>query len=42
MNEVKHEILNSEPKIEIYLGDCLEIMKNLPNNSIDMILTDPP
>ena len=23
-------------------GDCLEIMKNIPSQSIDMILTDPP
>lgn len=24
------------------LGDCLELMKDIPNNSIDMVLTDPP
>lgn len=23
-------------------GDCLEIMKDIPDNSIDMVLTDPP
>lgn len=23
-------------------GDCLELMKKIPNNSIDMIVTDPP
>lgn len=23
-------------------GDCLELMKTLPDNSIDMVLTDPP
>lgn len=23
-------------------GDCLEVMKDIPNESIDMILTDPP
>ena len=23
-------------------GDCLEVMKNIPNESIDLILTDPP
>ncbi len=23
-------------------GDCLEVMKNIPDNSIDMVLTDPP
>jgi len=25
-----------------YLGDALELIKNLPSNSIDIILTDPP
>ena len=28
--------------IELYNGDCLEIMKNIPDSSIDMILCDPP
>lgn len=23
-------------------GDCIEIIKQIPNNSVDMILTDPP
>ena len=23
-------------------GDCLEIMKQIPNKSVDMVLTDPP
>lgn len=26
----------------ILLGDCLELIKNIPDNSIDLILTDPP
>lgn len=26
----------------MYQGDCLEIMKDIPDNSIDIILTDPP
>jgi site-specific DNA-methyltransferase (adenine-specific) len=26
----------------LYLGDCLEVMKNIPNGSIDLIVTDPP
>lgn len=29
-------------KIELYQGDCLEIIKNIPDGSVDMILTDPP
>ena len=28
--------------IELYNGDCLEVMKNIPDKSVDMILTDPP
>lgn len=27
---------------EIVLGDCKEVMKELPDNSIDLIMTDPP
>lgn len=27
--------------IDIKNGDCLELMKNIPDNSVDMILTDP-
>ena len=28
--------------MELYNGDCLEVMKSIPEHSIDMILTDPP
>ena len=28
--------------IELWKGDCLELMKNIPDKSIDMVLTDPP
>lgn len=31
-----------ELNIKIYCGDCLEIIKNIPNNGIDLIFTDPP
>jgi len=27
---------------KIICGDCLEIMKGIPDNSVDMVLTDPP
>jgi site-specific DNA-methyltransferase (adenine-specific) len=33
INLVKKELLN---------GDCLEVMRSLPDNSIDSIVTDPP
>ena len=29
-------------KIDLRQGDCLELMKSIPDGSIDMILTDPP
>ena len=29
-------------KKEILLGDCLELMKDIPNQSVQLILTDPP
>ena len=28
--------------IDLRQGDCLELMKDMPDNSIDMILVDPP
>ena len=28
--------------IQLYHGDCLEVMKNIPDKSIDMILCDLP
>jgi len=27
---------------KIYQGDCIEVMKTLPENSIDLIVTSPP
>ena len=27
---------------KVICGDCLEVMKNIPDNSIDLVLTDPP
>ena len=29
-------------KIELHCGDCLEVMKDIPDGSIDAIITDPP
>jgi DNA modification methylase len=28
--------------IKLMHGDCLEVMRDIPNGSIDMVLTDPP
>lgn len=30
------------PKNKIIQGDCLEVMKDFPDNSVDLVLTDPP
>lgn len=29
-------------KSQIFNADCLEIMKTIPDNSVDLIVTDPP
>ena len=29
-------------KFELWQGDCLEFMKNIPDGSVDLVLTDPP
>ena len=29
-------------RLNLWLGDCLELMKTIPDGSVDMILTDPP
>lgn len=28
--------------IDLRKGDCLDVMKSIPDNSIDLIVTDPP
>ena len=28
--------------VKLYLGDCIEVMKTLPENSVDAVITDPP
>ena len=28
--------------IDLNHGDCLELMKEIPDGSVDMVLTDPP
>jgi hypothetical protein len=29
-------------KIDLKMGDCLEVLKTLPDNSVDSVVTDPP
>lgn len=28
--------------IQLHLGDCLDVMKDIPDNSVDVVITDPP
>ena len=35
-------MLDIKDKVELFKGDCLEIMKDIPDKSIDMILCDLP
>lgn len=30
------------PRARLYTGDCLDVLKQLPDNSVDSIVTDPP
>lgn len=34
------EVIND--KYKLYQGDCLEVMKNIPSKSINLVLMDPP
>src|SRR6266566_6626904 len=34
--------LSAQAMSQIYLGDCLDILKTLPDESIDCIISDPP
>lgn len=36
------EILDTSPRTEIQLGNCAEVLKRLPDNSVDLIVTSPP
>lgn len=35
-------MLDSKDRFQLYKGDCLEIMKDIPSESIDIIITSPP
>ena len=28
--------------VDLYLGDCLEVMRSMPDKSVDAVITDPP
>lgn len=29
-------------RAELYRGDCVELLRTLPDGCVDMVLTDPP
>lgn len=33
---------NWKAMVDLRLGDCLELMKDIPDGSVDLVLTDPP
>ena len=35
-------VAEERPIYKLYHGDCLEVMKTIPNSSIDMVLCDLP
>lgn len=41
-NYIKNKVITSFSKGRLYLGDCLEVMKNFPSNTIKLIVTSPP
>ena len=41
-NSTNPAITYSECYAQVFLGDCLELMKDIQNGSIDMILCDLP
>jgi site-specific DNA-methyltransferase (adenine-specific) len=48
IQEIKEKLTNEVPIInlpdncKLYLGDSIQVIKQVPDNSIDLILTDPP
>lgn len=38
----EHLDVSAKREIEIFHGDCLEVMKKIPSASIDMVMADPP
>ena len=44
MFHVRNEVIKilENKDYELWNGDCLELIKQVPNESVDLILTDPP
>lgn len=43
MNSLAASLRDSlAPQARLYLGDCLDLMRSLPDASVDLVVTDPP
>ena len=42
LSNIKQKPYFSEDNFVLYNGDCLDILNQLPENSVDMIFADPP
>jgi len=38
----KNETFGNDINIDLFNGDCLEVLKNIDSNSVDLIVTSPP
>ena len=38
----KTELVENQSNIKLWLGDCFDLMSAIPDNSVDLVLTDPP
>jgi DNA modification methylase len=41
-NECETEIKMGKAKVNIYLGDCLDVLRRIERNTVDLIITSPP
>ena len=42
MENINTKIIDGLRESILWNGDCLELMKNIPDKSVDLIVTDPP
>lgn len=42
MLNIKADYRDNDNSITLFNNDCLQVLEVIPNNSIDLILTDPP
>ena len=41
-NEEQEQREELDVKVDLHLGDCINILKSMPSSSIDLVITDPP